>query len=255
MSGTLLISREILTRLFIIIFVSSLFLFGVRKRIWISGQIPCVDPKIAGQIYHMLRITDLLFQEHNIPYWIDGGTVLGAVRHKGLIPWDDDADIIFYQEDEVRILALAKEFASRGLFLKKEEYGGIRLLPSDVEQYPAIDFSGYTLCSDQKLRYHIPFLRLKFSRFYWFPHEVLPLTRVRFGPIELSAPNQMNPYLLRSYGHDCLKKAICFQRHRNDQKILRKFIGKKVLITDFNPAKYEMPILSDLLLDASEEKR
>ena len=41
----------------------------------------------------MLRIIDLIARKYNMPYWIRSGTLIGAIRHQGFIPWDDDIDI------------------------------------------------------------------------------------------------------------------------------------------------------------------
>jgi lipopolysaccharide cholinephosphotransferase len=208
-----------------------------KNRTFTSNQFPKINPKEAGLIYQMLKITDALLTKHDIPYWIDGGTVLGAVRHKGLIPWDDDADLVFFMKDEERILALADEFADYGFYLKKEEI--IRLFPSKKIRHPYIDLAGYSIWTDQTLRYDLESARIIYSKFYWLPGEVQPLTRVRFGPIELSAPNQMIPYLLRGYGEDCLFTAV-FQPMHNPKKPKTKMGIKKVPIVDFNPADYEM---------------
>lgn len=70
-----------------------------------------------------LRLLDILIMfhdfctKHNITYWIEGGTLLGAVRHGGFIPWDDDIDIDMPMEDYHRFIELAKTELPEGYVL------------------------------------------------------------------------------------------------------------------------------------------
>lgn len=54
----------------------------------------------------MLEYFDSFCKEHGLTYWLSSGTCLGAVRHGGFIPWDDDLDIEMLQEDYNKLLSL-----------------------------------------------------------------------------------------------------------------------------------------------------
>lgn len=57
----------------------------------------------------ILRDVDRVCREHGIAYFLDSGSALGAARHGGFIPWDDDIDLGMLREDYDRFLAVAPE--------------------------------------------------------------------------------------------------------------------------------------------------
>lgn len=68
----------------------------------------------------LLSIFDAVCKKYNLTYWLDSGTLLGAFRHKGFIPWDDDMDVAMLRADYNKLLGI----------LEKE------LLPFGIELYP-----------------------------------------------------------------------------------------------------------------------
>ena len=70
--------------------------------------------EMAGCIHNILT-------KHQIPYIITYGTLLGAVRHKGFIPWDDDFDIYLFDDSYAQAMIALKQELPNDLFLENEE--------------------------------------------------------------------------------------------------------------------------------------
>ena len=66
----------------------------------------------------ILKIIDYICRKNNIPYWLHAGTLLGAIRHKGFIPWDDDIDIGMKRKDMEKFVQISKNELPSDLFLQ-----------------------------------------------------------------------------------------------------------------------------------------
>lgn len=75
-----------------------------------------IDIKEAHRrMLYLLQSFDTVCKKHDIDYWLDYGTLLGAIRHQGFIPWDTDTDVGMLRSDYA-------------LFLEK----GVPELPQDI---------------------------------------------------------------------------------------------------------------------------
>ena len=61
----------------------------------------------------LLRELDRICTKYDIPYWLDGGTLLGAIRHGGFIPWDDDIDVLMPRTDFDRLQNIGKKLCDK----------------------------------------------------------------------------------------------------------------------------------------------
>lgn len=59
--------------------------------------------------------------KYNIPFYMTGGTLLGAVRHQGMIPWDDDIDVMMFRKDYNKLCKIGKEEFLYPYFFQTED--------------------------------------------------------------------------------------------------------------------------------------
>lgn len=61
---------------------------------------------------------DKICEEYGLRYYMIGGTLLGAVRHKGFIPWDDDIDLVMYRQDYDKLIKILQDRYSEKYFVQ-----------------------------------------------------------------------------------------------------------------------------------------
>lgn len=77
--------------------------------------------KVWAVLFDLLNEFKRACDKHDIRWWGDAGTILGAARHKGMIPWDDDIDVMLMREDYNRLCAIASDEFRHPYFFQTEE--------------------------------------------------------------------------------------------------------------------------------------
>lgn len=94
-------------------------------RIYLQEKMQKIDKNLLREsqlkMLELLMEVDKICKKYNINYWIDSGTLLGAVRHGGFIPWDDDIDVCMLEKDYKYFLKVAeKELDSNRYFISNK---------------------------------------------------------------------------------------------------------------------------------------
>lgn len=68
--------------------------------------------KLFAVLLDLLLEFDKVCKKHKLKYFMDGGSLIGTIRHKGFVPWDDDIDVVMPRKDYEKFIELSSEFES-----------------------------------------------------------------------------------------------------------------------------------------------
>lgn len=98
--------------------------------------------EVQGKILEVMKYIDKLCRDNEIIYYIMGGTALGAIRHGGFIPWDDDLDI-FMTSSEYEKFKKVFESKNNSLFVLQEWH-----TTPDYLEYAKVRMNGTTFIEE-----------------------------------------------------------------------------------------------------------
>lgn len=175
-----------------------------------------LPPANKAVLLDMMQKIHEAFTKNNLKYFVDGGSLLGAVRHHGIIPYDDDIDIgvldrdferviplldVVFKDDPLKVLLERTnkdmiKVAVSGMWMKNLETG-------QIYGTPTIDIFKYTRAGDIIKLVNLRDRR-RFPNCYYIKNELFPLKEYKFNHITILGANNPLGYLYRYYGNDCL---------------------------------------------------
>ena len=187
-----------------------------------TNHLKFTDATTVKRVYAIARVVDETFKEAGIHYWATGGTLLGCVRHQGLIPWDHDLDVCMYEEDKDKMDKLERLLNDSGYQLTECPIVGYSIFhESESENVTehAVSYHRYPFCdvwllardgdrrsiSDKRRMAASP---RSFPEEYYNHQDTVQTERKAFGDSFLNCPANNEEYLTRTYGENCLTEGM-----------------------------------------------
>lgn len=173
------------------------------------AMFPIMDERLMQAHYDLMGKFVQFAQKHELRYFVEGGTLLGCIRHEAFVPWDNDIDIGILVDTLPQFLLLSDEMRKDGLYLQQTlplpKIWSVDTGPSSSHNQACIDVFVYRRMGD-RVEYLDDFFRsdMPTSWFRW--DEIETLKPYQFGELEVMGPNVVVPdYCVRTWGNDWLE--------------------------------------------------
>lgn len=159
----------------------------------------------------IFREFDRICRENDLKYWCVGGTLIGAIRHKGWVPWDGDIDVSMIDTDYIKLQKIIQEELPEGMWFQdrttdryyKSNIGKIRYLYAQYDDYKAqhwhngLQLDIFVFRSEkQKLIINFNGIDIKNKDY----NIIFPLKELSFENITVYVPNQYQQYCINAWG-------------------------------------------------------
>ncbi len=169
--------------------------------------------EIQKNLKKLFSAFNKVVKRYDVTYCLDSGTLLGAVRHGNIIPWDDDIDVQMYKDDIKVLLKNRKEIRDMGYHIgfrdkiyRFERMRKDRKYGSDgyIDIFEVRERNGRVEYTEARNRERWP-------KYWYRKSEREPLILYRFGRIKVMGPKNPYPYLKRAYGK--WNKGVIWETH------------------------------------------
>lgn len=201
--------------LLVIVFILLIVLVYIIKFIIDKFQVKDTSISDTNRIYDLLQQITCELDRTGCEYIMTGGTLLGAVRHGGLIPWDDDADLAILNKTPKEILEILKPLEKNNIISYEHIRGNIIIVKfrdwgtsidiffmaksNPMDNGIIGDKIGDINSDKNKVYRYLPPFDLQYKKEWFTDEELYPLKAYEFGPLVLSGPNDYKNFLNRTY--------------------------------------------------------
>ncbi len=186
-------------------------------------------PLVAKLLYQLTYDVTTILDRNGIVYWGIGGTLLGSVRNKGIIPGDDDVDIGVMRKDLPKIINLRQQLKKCGYSLSKRLWFGYKIfyttrpnVQGESYSFPSMDIFPYIKGQTTKIIPAYKRARDTWPRDWFYAKTLDTLHNYKFGNFTVKGPKYPKKYLDRSYGKDWNSVTYRQYDHSKEEAVVTK---------------------------------